>query len=338
MRKFVAPAVLAGLLALAGCSSAPQITTVTVVTHDSWAMPDDLIAKFEADTGYHLEFVAPGDAGTLVNQLVLTKDAPLGDVVYGVDNTYGSRAVDAGVFADFNPGNADADAYACPNAARALTAVDFSDVCVNADVGWFEEHGIPIPRTFEDLAQPTYKGLLSVENPGTSSPGLAFLLGTIDHFGDAWPDYWADLAANGVRVTSSWSDTYFTDFSAPNYGGDYPLVVSYASSPPSEVIDGSPTTVALLGTCYRQVEYAGVLAGAHNKPGAEAVIRWLLSDDVQAALPDAMYVYPVSTSVTVPDSWAKYAPLSQTPGILPPATVSANRADYIAKWTQTVLG
>ncbi|MDX5379880.1 MAG: thiamine ABC transporter substrate-binding protein, partial [Actinomycetes bacterium] len=279
---------------------------VTVVTHDSFYVPEDLLADFEAETGLTVEFVQPGDAGTLVNQLVLTKDAPLGDAVYGIDNTFASRAIDAGVLAPYAAAAgaaADAGAYAIPGAEDLLTAVDFSDVCLNYDLAAFGGD-LPAPETLDDLTKPDYAGLVSVTNPATSSPGLAFLLATIAAKGDGWTGWWEAMRENDVRVTASWSDTYFTDFSAPNYGGDFPIVLSYASSPPFEVIDGEATTAALLDTCFRQVEYAGVLEGAANPAGAQAVIDWMLSDEFQAALPESMYVYPVSSSVEVPAEWA----------------------------------
>ncbi|WP_084038722.1 thiamine ABC transporter substrate binding subunit [Demequina sp. NBRC 110053] len=313
--------------------------TVTVVTHDSFAVPDEVLAAFEDETGLTVEFAAPGDAGALVNQLILTKDAPIGDVVYGVDTTFASRAIDEGVFADYTstaPAAADAAQYAIAGSS-ALTAIDYSDVCLNYDIAWFEESGLDVPQSIGALSDPQYNGLLSVTNPATSSPGLAFLLATVAELGDDWTSYWEALRENQVRVTASWSDTYFVDFSVPNYGGDYPLVLSYASSPPSEVIDGEPTSAALLDTCFRQVEYAGVLEGAENPAAGQAVVDWMLSDEFQANLPDNMYVYPVSSSVDVPEAWAEFAPLADDPITMDPAQISANRDDYIAEWTSIVI-
>ncbi|WP_062209742.1 thiamine ABC transporter substrate-binding protein [Demequina oxidasica] len=314
-------------------------TEVTVVTHDSFAVPDDVLAAFEEDSGLKVTFVAPGDGGTLVNQLILTKDAPLGDVVFGVDNTFASRAIDEDVFADYAssaPAAAQAAQYAVPDSA-ALTAIDFSDVCLNVDNSWFEANDVAVPAALDDLLKPEYKGLLSVTNPATSSPGLAFLLATISAEGDGWQDYWTALNDNDLRVTSSWSDTYYTDFSAPNYGGDYPIVLSYASSPPYEAgEDGTTPTSALLDTCFRQVEYAGVLNGAKNPAAGQAVVDWMLSDDFQASIPENMYVYPVSTSVAIPASWEESAPLATTPWTLTPAEITANRDDWIQQWTDIV--
>lgn len=349
----------AGLSALAlttviasGCSQAPDADssispgspavsgTVTVVTHDSFAIPDEVLAEFERDSGLTLEFVAPGDAGSLVNQLILTKDAPLGDVVYGVDNTFASRALDEGIFVPYTSSAsavADSATYAI-DGSQALTAIDFSDVCINIDHTWFEANDVPEPVTISDLADPNYRGLLSVPNPATSSPGLAFLLATISSEGDEWPLYWEALRENDLRVVAGWSDAYYSDFSGPSSGGDYPLVVSYASSPPFEVSDdGVSTTSALLDTCFRQVEYAGLLAGAQNPEGAKAVIDWMLSDDFQASLPESMYVFPVSTSVEVPDYWAEHAPLATRPWPLDSDVIDANRDDWIEQWTSVVI-
>ena len=346
--RFAVPAAIAAAT-IAGCSqptdvptasgsATPPDTEVTVVTHDSFAVPDAVVAQFESDTGIAVTFVAPGDAGTLTNQLILTKDAPVGDVAYGVDNTFASRALEEGVFADYvsgAPAQQDAATYAI-DGSSALTAIDYSDVCLNYDLAYFADNGLAVPQTFDDLLKPEYKGLLSVANPATSSPGLAFLLATIAAKGEGWQDYWTELAANDLRVTSSWSDTYYTDFSAPNYGGDFPLVLSYASSPPFEVVDGEATTAALLDTCFRQVEYAGVLTGAKHPQAAQKVIDWMLSDDFQAALPENMYVYPVSTSVDVPEDWATYAPLSAKPWSVPADEIDANREAWLTEWTAVV--
>lgn len=348
-RAIASSAALAAVLAggaLVGCSSDPSTPdpaaagTVTVVTHDSFAVPDEVVAAFEAETGLDLVFTAPGDAGVLVNQLILTQGSPLGDVVYGVDNTFASRAVEAGVFEAYEssaPAAADARAYALPGS-EGLTAVDFSDVCLNIDLGYFEQRDLAPPATFDDLLEPEYAGLLSVTSPATSSPGLAFLLATISAKGEGWQDYWTALDANGLRVTASWSDTYYTDFSAPQYGGAYPIVLSYASSPPFEVVEGEPTTAALLDTCFRQVEYAGVLAGAENPEGARLVVDWMLSDSFQAAIPENMYVYPVSSAVDVPEEWERFAPLSPAPWSLDPEQIDAGREEWIRAWRDLVTG
>ncbi len=321
-----------------GGASVSTSTKLTVVTHDSFAIPDELKAKFAEESGLDVTYVAPGDGGALVNQLILTKDAPLGDVVYGIDNSFSSRAVDEGIIADY-------DSPALPPTAsqfdaQDLTPIDFGDVCINADLGWFDEKGLLVPTTLEDLVKPEYKDLLVVTNPASSSPGLSFLLSTIAAKGeDGYLDYWGQLVDNGVQVVQGWSDAYYTEFSGADGNGPRPLVVSYATSPAYTVSeDGkTSTTVALLGTCFRQVEYAGVIAGAQNEQGAQQFIDFLLSDEVQSSIPGSMYMYPV-TDVALPKEWVDFAPLPGHTLTLDASETSANRDTWIKAWTARVIG
>ncbi len=348
-------AALTATAALAACSqtttpgtdsdgantSAPPASTsteLTVVTHDSFAIPEELQTRFAEESGLDVTYVAPGDGGALVNQLILTKDSPLGDVVYGIDNSFSSRAVAEGVIADY-------DSPALPDDAsqfdtEALVPIDFGDVCINADTTWFEDNSIPVPTTLDDLTEPEYEDLLVVSNPASSSPGLSFLLATIATKGeDGYLDYWGQLVDNGVSVVQGWSDAYYTEFSGADGEGPRPLVVSYATSPAYTVTeDGTEsTTEALLDTCFRQVEYAGVIEGAQNVEGAQQFIDFLLSDDVQASIPENMFMYPV-TGVDLPQEWADFAPLSEDPLSLDPEQISENRDTWIQDWTAQVIG
>lgn len=312
--------------------------TVTLVTHDSWALDEKLVERFEQESGLTVEVSAAGDAGTLVNQLVLTKDSPLGDAVFGIDNTFASRALEAGVVEEYTPAGLP---DGVEQVGSALTPVDQGDVCVNADEAWFDEAGLDVPRTLEDLADPEYRDLLVVTNPATSSPGLAFLLATVGAFGeDGFEDYWASLVDNGVKVADSWEDAYYVDFSGAGEGGERPLALSYATSPAFTVTeDGSEsTTSALLETCFRQVEYAGVLAGSDNPEGARALVDFLLTQDVQAALPESMYMYPADPSVELPQDWQRFAPQADAPFEVAPAEVSEHRDEWIERWTAAVVG
>jgi thiamine transport system substrate-binding protein len=346
-RAIATATIVACAVTASACSSttppAPSVSavssTVTVLTHDSFAVPDEVLARFESASGIDVEFVTSGDGGSLANQLILTKGAPLADAVYGVDNSFASRVVEEAVLTDFTstaPAT-QSETYRSLPAMPGLTAIDYSDVCINVDLTFFSARGLTPPTTLDDLADPAYADSLVVTNPATSSPGLAFLLATVAAFGDDWQEYWASLKANGVRVAGSWSDAYFVDFSAPNYGGDRPIVLSYASSPPSEVIDGEPTTAALLDTCFRQVEYAGVLEGAQDPGAAERVIDWMLSDEFQSALPYSMYVYPVSQTATIPAEWLEFAPLAPAPWSLSPQEIDERREELVLEWTSVVL-
>lgn len=346
-RRIVAVA-LGAALALAGCSvvgapapSGTQEDTVVLVTHDSFAASEEVLAAFTEQTGLTLDVRSIGDAGSMVNQLVLSKDDPLGDVVFGIDTTFASRALEEGILEPYDSPAAgpEFDALA-PDDTDRLTAVDYSDVCVNVDHAWFAEQDVAEPTTLADLAAPAYRDLLVVQDPSSSSPGLAFLLATIAAFGNDWEQFWADLRDNGVKVTAGWSDAYGVDFSGSSGEGPRPLVVSYASSPPYEVPEGSDVapTGALLDTCFRQVEYAGVLAGAANPEGARAAVDFLLSRTFQEDIPEQMYVYPVSAEAELPPEWVRFAPLAEDPFEVAPEEIAAHRQAWIERWTDIVLG
>ncbi|MBO0611144.1 thiamine ABC transporter substrate-binding protein [Myceligenerans salitolerans] len=327
-----AAASVAAALLLAGCTgqpdgdpetdASPASDTVTLVTHDSFALSDGILGEFEEETGLTVEVNAAGDAGTLANQLVLTKDAPLGDAVFGIDNTFASRVTDEGVIAGD------------------LAQIDQGDVCVNADKEWFAEQNLEIPETLTDLAEPSYQGLLVVTNPATSSPGLAFLLATYDAFGpNGFGDYWEALRDNDVKVVDSWEDAYYVDFSGADGEGDRPLVLSYSTSPAYTVgDDGESTTTALLETCFRQEEYAGVLNGADNPDGAWELVRFLQSETVQQDLPGSMYMYPADEDVALPEDWVEHAPLAEDPHEVDPEEIAEHRDEWIEAWTAIVLG
>ena len=340
MRFRVLTVVLA--MALAGCSlgntSDDQGKRVVLVTHDSFAMSKDVLAAFTKKTGITIDVRKMGDAGALTNQLVLTKSNPIGDVAFGVDNTFASRALDENVFVPYQVEANGPAAYNVDNSNR-LTAVDIGDVCLNIDPVALKAKNVPEPTSYADLTKPEYKDMLVVEDPATSSPGLAYLLGTIAKLGDGWQDYWRALKANGVQVVSGWEEAYTQAFSGSSGKGPKPIVVSYASSPSAELDDqGNPRTKAVLDTCFRQVEYAGILNNAKHPEDAQKVMDFLLSADFQAQVPDQMYVYPVRKGVALPEAWQKAAPLPTAPAEMPAAEIQQNRERWISEWRGIVQG
>lgn len=320
----------------------PGRTEVLVAAHDSFSLSPELLAAFTAATGCTATVLKSGDAGALTNKLVLTKASPIADAVFGIDNTFAGRAVGAGLLAPYAaPLPAGAAPHALPGAGAAvLTPVDYGDVCVNIDTAWFAAKKINPPVTLEDLLAPQYRDLFVTPGASTSSPGFAFLLATIGKYGpDGWADYWKKLRANGVKVVAGWEDAYTVDFTASGKG-TRPIVLSYASSPPFTIPKGgsTPTTAALLDTCFRQVEYAGVLAGAKNPDGAKAFVDFLLSAPVQQAIPDSMYMFPVDSSIPLPKDWAAWAKVAPKPFDVPAAQIEANRDGWLRQWTDLTSG
>ncbi|CAB4364620.1 MAG: thiamine ABC transporter substrate-binding protein [Actinobacteria bacterium] len=328
-------AVIGVLLAACG-DNAPAATvtdgpvTITLVAYDSFPTKDTALntalATFTAQTDITVNIVTAGDAGTMVTKAELTAGNPEGDVMWGVDNTLLSAATDGKIFAD------------------APTVVDFGDVCVNYDIAWFQQHQLTPPVTLDDLIEPEYKDLLVVQNPASSSPGLAFLLATIAASGEGgWQTYWKSLKANGVEVTESWDSAYYERFSgSAGSTGNKPLVVSYGSSPPAEVVfadpprTDAPTGVAA-GTCFRQIEYAGVLRGTKHPEAARRLVQFLTTPTFQQELPLTLFVYPANTAVALPDVFQQFAVVPTDPYTLEPADIAAHREQWQDEWNGIVL-
>lgn len=333
-----------------GQTAAPldaEPATLVVATHDSFAISEPIVQAFEQANNAKVQFLTLGDAGAALNKVILSKDAPLADVFYGVDNTFLSRALKADIFEPYSADGIDAvatDLRLAPNGE--LTPIDFGYVNLNADPAWFEAQGLPLPVSLEELTRPEYQGLLVVPNPATSSPGLAFLLATIDYFGeDGYLEFWEALAANDVLISDGWSDAYYDHFTVGSAGvGERPLVVSYASSPPADVVfatDGrtQPAGISLdlPGGAFRQVEFAGVLRGAKQPQLAHRWIDYMLSVSFQEDIPLQMFVYPVNPEAALPQVFIDFAPLPSNPAVLDPSEIDANREQWIQAWTETVL-
>jgi thiamine transport system substrate-binding protein len=338
-------ALATALIGATGCSDGSgDDDSLTLVTHDSFAVSDDVLAAFTEETGVEVDVLPAGDAGAALNQAILTADDPLGDVIFGVDNTFLTRATEAGILVPYESpelANVPDDLELDPR--HRLTPVDRGDVCINFDKAYFAERGLPVPETLEDLSAPEYRGLLVTENPATSSPGLAFLLATIAEFGeDGWRDYWQRLRDNDVEVVSGWEEAYNGEFSAGEGQGDRPLVVSYASSPPAAVYFSDPQPAespvgTQLASCFRQIEFAGILEGTSKEREARALIDFMLSERFQADIPLSMFVFPVREGVALPDVFVEFADEPPDPLTLPADEIGENRERWIREWTDTVL-
>ena len=327
-----------------------QDDVLTLVTHDSFNVSEEVLMAFEAETGIMVEILRSGDAGSMINQSILSKSNPLGDVLFGIDNTFLSRALDNDLFLPYqSPALEGVPEEFILDPEYHVTPVDYGDVCLNYDTAYFEENDLPLPESLDELTDPAYKGLLAVENPATSSPGLAFLLATIGVYGTegdySYLDYWDDLVENEVRVDDGWETAYYGSFSgSAGSEGSYPLVVSYASSPPVEVYfaeippDTAPTgAIVAPGTCFRQIEFVGILNGTDKVEQAQQFIDFMLSLDFQEDLPLQMFVFPVNPDAELPEVFVEYAQVAQEPAQVDSAEIDAHRDEWIQAWTETVL-
>jgi len=319
--------------------------TVTIMTHDSFAVSEEVVKSFEEANNAKVVFLQSGDAGAVLNKAVLTKDALLADVLFGVDNTFLSRALEADIFEAYESPmlNEIPDTFKLDGSNRAFP-VDYGDVCINYDKAYFTDNNLVVPQSLEELTKPEYAGLLVVENPATSSTGLAFLLATVAHYGDSFTDYWQALKDNDVVIVDGWETAYYTNFSGSSGRGPQSMVVSYGTSPAAEVIfaekplDDAPTA-SILGpdTCFRQIEFVGILKGTRQRALAEKFVDFMLSKQFQEDLPLQMFVYPVNQNAALPDEFMRYAQAPEQAAALSPQEIAINRDQWIQAWTDIAM-
>lgn len=355
MFKKYLPLLTIFVLILAACQ--PLITatpetgpqTLTVMTHDSFSVSEELVKKFETENNASLIFIQGGDTGSALNRLILTSvgsPTPEADVFYGLDNTFLSRALDQDLFEAYQPAALDAiPAEFKLDRTFKVVPIDYGDVCINYDKAWFTEKNLELPGSLQDLTNPEYNGLLVVENPATSSPGLAFMMATIAEFGESgWLAWWESMKNNNVAIVSDWETAYYTNFSGSSGQGPQPMVVSYASSPAAELIyaetelSESPTaSLVSPGMCWRQVEFAGILKNTPNRALAEKFIDFMLSQEFQEDVPMQMFVFPVLPEAVLPEEFLLASQIPETVGSLDPALIAANRDGWVNEWTNLMF-
>jgi thiamine transport system substrate-binding protein len=344
-KRIINLVVLINLLLFIGCAKSGPVQ-INVMTHDSFKVSEAVIKEFEQANDVKVNIIMSGDTGSALNQAILTKASPIADVFYGVDNTFLSRALAANIFESYSSPllinvpdqfQLDKNHFALP--------VDYGDVCINYDKAYFSQKKLDIPQTLDDLLKPEYRGLLVVENPAISSPGLAFLLATIANYGpDGYLNYWQQLRANQLVVVNDWNTAYYTNFSGSTGKGQQPLVVSYDTDPAAEVIFATEKltespTATLVGTnmCYRTIEFVGILKGTHHLALAQKFVDFMLGKTFQEDLPLQNFVYPVNTQATLPAEFIKFVKVPEKPAYLAPEDIAANLDTWIQQWRKVVL-
>lgn len=340
MMLFVTAAACSG-----GQDSATEPPVVRLMTHDSFDISAELLANFERETGIRVQVFKAGDGGEMLNKAILAKDVPLADVMFGLDNTFLTRALENNIFLPYqSPILVDIDEVLKLDEEFRVSPVDYGDICLNYDVNWFNERQLAPPDDLADLVDPAYAGLTVVENAATSTPGLGFLLVTIESFGeDGYLDYWRQLVENDVLVVDGWEQAYYSHFSAASEG-DRPIVVSYASSPVAEVYFAenppaeAPTAAVITdGACFRQIEFVGILRGTEVEAEARQVVDFILGTAFQEDIPLKMFVFPANMTAQLPDVFQEYGKVSDAPAKMEPERIATNREKWIQDWTEIVL-
>lgn len=356
LRIYIIPVILLLSIVVSGCGGTStgngasdaqsEPRKLVLNTHDSFDISKTVIEEFEKKNNVTIIIQKGGDSGENVNRAILEKGNPSADLLYGVDNTFLTRALKEEIFVPYeSPLLSNVLEQHILDRSHHVTPVDYGYVNINYDKEYLASNNMSPPTTLEELTEDKWKGLLVVQNAATSAPGLAFLIATISYFGEEdeydYLDFWGDLRTNGLLVKDGWSDSYYTDFS--KYGGDRPLVVSYATSPAAEVFfsEGKytkPPTGNLLvdhGT-FLQIEGIGILAGSKNIDLAKRFIDFVLDIRFQEDFPSKMFVYPVNQNAETPDFFT-FAEVPTIPAKIDPATIDQKRDQWIEAWTQVVL-
>lgn len=332
------------MLGMTACQAEPA--ALTVMTHDSFSISDAVIAEFEEENNVKVNFLLSGDTGSTLNRAILSKDAPTADVLYGVDNTFLSRALSEDIFEVYeSPLLTNIPAELRLDEENRALPVDYGDVCINYDKAYFKENNLALPATLEDLTKPEYAGLLVVENPATSSPGLAFMLATIAAYGEeGYLDYWQRLYDNDVVIVNDWETAYYTNFSGSAGQGAQPMVVSYGTSPAAEVIFAEQEmpeapTASLVGEnmCYRQIEFVGILKGTQQRELAEKFVDFMLDKTFQKDIPMNMFVFPSNQDADLPSEFVDYVQVPDQPAALALDSIDANRDNWVEAWRELIL-
>lgn len=319
--------------------------TITLMTHDSFNIGKEVMAIFEKEHKVKVRFLKSGDAGAALVQAILSKENPLADVFFGVDNTFFSRAIDADIFLPYTSSQLEnIPASLKIDKQNRLLPVDYGDVCLNYDKAWFKKNNLTPPTDLADLIKPEFKGLTVVENPATSSPGMAFLLATIGRFGEqGYLDFWKKLRENKVIIANGWEDAYYGHFTSASKG-DRPIVVSYASSPAAVVyyaekpLTEAPTAALVNdNTAFRQIEFVGILKGTKELDLSQKLVDFMLSKNFQEDIPLQMFVFPANTTAQLPEVFIKHAVVADKPLMVIPAAIEAKRESWIQAWTNVVL-
>lgn len=343
-RRFLwAVSCLVGGLILTPAAHAQKPPTLRVLTHSAFDLPKEQLAQFEKDAGVKLQIVQAGDAGEMTNKLILTKARPIADVVYGIDNTLLPRALAAGVIEPYTGPASQRMSAATLDAG--VVPVNHGHVTLNIDRAWFAQSGLALPTSLADLTRPAYARLLVVQNPATSSTGMAFLQATIGGLGEEQAfRWWGAMRANGVKVVKGWTEAYYTEFT--RNGGTRPIVVSYATSPAAEVfyskekISESPTaSLFLKGGVFRQVEGVALVKGGNPAVRAAAgrFIEFLRSGPVQQSLQTTMWMLPAEVGAPRADVIQRHAAEPATHDNPPSAAAAQNAKAWVRRWTTTVL-
>ncbi len=151
------------------------------------------------------------------------------------------------------------------------------------------------PSSLDDLLAPRFRGLISLQDPRTSSPGYQFLAWIVAEKGEAGArEYLARLKPNIHSVSGSWATSYglFTR-------GLAKLVFSYVTSPLYHRFtekDERYRFAPFLTAHPVQVEYAAIPSDCKQCDLAHEFAKFLISSPAQQVIMNKNWMLPISST------------------------------------------
>ncbi|QAA76557.1 MAG: hypothetical protein BIP78_0791 [Candidatus Bipolaricaulis sibiricus] len=337
MKRFIGS--VAALALATSAVAAEQFVVYASRSFVRWGPAAAIEQAFEAaHPGVDLVWVAPAGAAEMLSRLIAELSAGRTDADVFLGITAGSlpRALAEGVFRPFDPDLIPNLAF-IPEDLR----VDPSNHVLPFDHGYIAFVASPalsedlLPRSFTDLLRPELGGKIILQDPRTSETGLAFLLWTVAHFGDSWPQYWRALLPNLLTITRGWTEA-FAMFEA----GEAPLVLSYSTDAAYAYLtvgEAKYRVLTLDGEGYRLIEGLGIVRTTRRADLAHALIDIVLSPEIQELIPTSQWMFPVHSGVALPPDFARLAVVPEHPVFLDPGEVAQHLDDWISQW-QAILG
>jgi len=308
---------------------------LVVYTYDSmvseYGLGPKIIPKFEEQCNCKIKMVSKGDAGQVLTTLVLEKENPKADVVIGLDNSLIQKAIEKKVLEEFTPKNIgivpkDIGFYK----KGFLTPFDYGFIAFVFDSKKIEAE----LNEFDSLLDSRLEKKIVIQNPRTSSPGLALLFWSIEVYGDpGYKEFWKEFKPNILVVTDGW------DESAGLFrAGEAPMYLSYATSPAyyAEFEDINHFLAAEFEEGhYIQVEGIGIVKGTKNRKLAEQFIEFMLTEEAQKEIPFTQFMFPVNKNIELPKAF-EYAVMPDKKLELDPELIEEKQEEWISEWEKII--
>jgi len=318
-----------------------KLVVYTYSSFASWGAAPFIEEAFEKKHDVDVQFVATGDARMMLTKLLTEREAgrPGADVFVGVGSVDLSMARGEDLFVPLTgediPNLASVREDLLIDPTNSLIPYEHSYVTLVYDSQVLAVEDVPL--TFEQLLDPKYKKMLILEDPRTSSVGLAFLLWTIHQYGDpGYLDYWRKLLPNVLTITQGWSAAYDLFLAR-----EAPIVVSFSTDTAYSVIEeGSARYKVMLlnSQGYRSIYLMGIVKGTKQQGLCKELLDFVLSPEVQERISTTEWMFPANRKTLLPVLFYQNAVFPPDPVMVPSERIGENLDRWLLEWAGIIVG